>query len=174
MAGEVHITDIGEANKDWRTKVDCRSASKTWSRSSNRDRAVMPPSWLNWLAVKMVMSPDMNRRNARGIVRQQLGRGVHPFLFAVTEVEASGDGIHRVGNDRLAGRQRPFANGVIDKCRGRRGNAVGQDQFIRRVIHFRAMVEPLVDDGFDRIVILGFDGLFNSGSCSTNSLMSRS
>src|ERR1039457_3423085 len=52
------------ASNDWRTRVDWRNASKTCSRSSNRESAVIPPSWLNWVEVKIVISPDMNRRNA--------------------------------------------------------------------------------------------------------------
>ena len=32
-----------------------------------------------------------------------------------------------------------------------------------RVIHFRPVIEPLVDDGFNRVVILGFDCLFQLG-----------
>src|SRR5688572_22883982 len=52
------------ASKVCRTRVDWRRASKTTSRFSKRVRACTPPSWLNWLAVKMVMSPAMNRRSA--------------------------------------------------------------------------------------------------------------
>ncbi len=75
----------------------------------------MPPSWLNWLAVKIVMSPAMNRRKRRGILREQLRRGIHPFLFAVAEVEPSRDGIHRVGNNRVAGGQRRLPNGIVNE-----------------------------------------------------------
>src|ERR1035437_1209690 len=52
-----------------------------------------------------------------GILGDQLRGGIQPFLFVVTEIETRGDGINGVSDNRVAGRQRLPANGVIHKRR---------------------------------------------------------
>ena len=146
-----------------------RTAGQGWTgatpqkHSRERQNATMPsrpPSRVELVGVENghVAVHEFSERT--GILGDQLRGGVEPFLFVVTEIESRGDGIHGVGNNCIAGRQRFPSNGVIHECRRAGWHAVGHDELVRGIEHFRAVIKPLVDDGFNRVVVLGFNGGF--------------
>ena len=85
------------------------------------------------------MSPAMNVCERLRIVGEQLGRGIEPLLLAVAEVEARGDGIHRVGDDLVLRGQRLLAR---RRCRRRpawaRARRRRRSSLSGRVEHLRA------------------------------------
>ena len=96
--GGTHLSLLQFTSHDCRTSADCADASKTASRSSNRG-ALQAAERVELTCGEQGHVAGQEPCRVAGVVGDQAGGGIEPFLLAVAQVKACGQGIDGVGND---------------------------------------------------------------------------